>query len=56
MVVSAKMATLHELNTIYGIEDLHDLLEILSVDRINEAKMTKWAELEARSQDRSRGS
>jgi hypothetical protein len=46
------MATLHELNTIYGIEDLHDMLEILSVDRINEAKMARWAEREARSQNR----
>jgi len=53
VIVSAKMASLHELNTIYGVEDLHDMLEILSVDRINEAKMAKWAELEARSQNRS---
>jgi hypothetical protein len=30
------MATLHELQTVYGQEDLHDLLEIIVVDSHNE--------------------
>lgn len=30
------MATVVELNTIYGLEDAQDMLEVLSVDRINE--------------------
>lgn len=29
------MATLHELDTIYGLEDLHDMLEVMAVDSIN---------------------
>jgi hypothetical protein len=35
-VVSSRLATLHELDTIYGIEDLYALLEILSVDAHNQ--------------------
>jgi hypothetical protein len=35
-LVSAKIATLAELQTVYGIKDAHDLLEILTVDRHNE--------------------
>lgn len=27
-----RLATLHEMQTIYGTEDLHDMLEILMVD------------------------
>lgn len=34
-MVSARLATLHELDTIYGVEDLYDLLEILAVDNHN---------------------
>lgn len=30
------MATLHELQTVYGLEDLYDLLEIISVDIHNQ--------------------
>jgi hypothetical protein len=30
------MATLHELQTVYGLRDLWDMLEILSVDAHNE--------------------
>lgn len=30
------MATLAELNSVYGLEDAQDMLEVLSVDRINE--------------------
>jgi hypothetical protein len=31
------MATLHELSTVYGLEDLYDMLEIISVDNHNRA-------------------
>ncbi|HDR9087368.1 TPA: transcription elongation factor GreA [Burkholderia vietnamiensis] len=35
-VVSRRLATLHELQTVYGQDDLHDLLEIIVVDSHNE--------------------
>ena len=35
LVLSAKMATLHEMQTVYGLEDVYDLLEIASVDAHN---------------------
>ena len=35
-VVSEKLATLHELDTVYGSEDLHDMIEILAVNNANE--------------------
>ncbi|MGX2974497.1 hypothetical protein ACWIUH_05875 [Ursidibacter arcticus] len=34
-VVSSKLATLHELQTIYGLEDALDLIEVSSVDAYN---------------------
>jgi len=37
--VSAKMATLIELQTIYGTRDAFDMLEVLIVDQANERKM-----------------
>ena len=39
-VLSRGFATLHELDTIYGTEDLFDLLEIISVDAHNERILT----------------
>ncbi|MDN7913678.1 transcription elongation factor GreA [Burkholderia cepacia] len=35
-VLSRRFATLHELNTVYGQDDLHDLLEVIIVDSHNE--------------------
>ena len=35
-VLSARLATLHELQTVYGVEDAYDLLEVLTVDAHNE--------------------
>jgi hypothetical protein len=35
VLVATKMATLHELDSVYGVEDAYDLLEILQVERIN---------------------
>ena len=34
-VVSSRLATLHELDTVYGVEDMWILLEIHAVDRHN---------------------
>jgi hypothetical protein len=36
IIVSRRLATLYELQTIYGIEDAHDLLEVIAVDAENE--------------------
>ncbi|MCA7985359.1 transcription elongation factor GreA [Burkholderia vietnamiensis] len=36
VVVSRRLATLHELSTVYGQQDLHDLLELVIVDGHNE--------------------
>lgn len=35
-MISARMATMHELNTELGMEDVYDLLEIIAVDAHNE--------------------
>ena len=35
-LVANKYATLNELNTVYTLEDAHDLFEIASVTRYNE--------------------
>lgn len=37
-LVSGKLATLWELQSIYGIMDAYNLLEILKVDQVNELK------------------
>ncbi|QDX29556.1 hypothetical protein [Dickeya poaceiphila] len=34
-VISANRATLHELDTVYGLEDLWALLEIITIDNYN---------------------
>lgn len=36
--MSSKIATLAELQTIYGVEDGYDLLEIVLVDHANERR------------------
>ena len=35
IIVGRRLATLHELDTIYGEQDAHDLLEIIAVDAAN---------------------
>ena len=30
-VISAKLASLHELQTVYGVEDVYDMLEVAAV-------------------------
>jgi len=34
-VISSKLATLYELQTVYGLEDCYNLLEIVIVDNYN---------------------
>lgn len=41
-MISAKKATLHELQTVYSLRDLYDLLEIIYVDIENERIATEW--------------
>lgn len=36
MVVSRRLATLHELQTVYSYEDLLDMYEIIIINNINE--------------------
>lgn len=43
-VVSAKLATLHEMDTVYGLEDLWQLLEINTVDSYNRMVVNKAQE------------
>lgn len=33
--MSGKLATLHELQTVYGVNDLYDMLEIITIDAVN---------------------
>lgn len=35
-MLSAGRATLQELSTVYGLEDLHDLIEIITIDAHNQ--------------------
>ncbi len=37
MLVSRRMATLHELETVYGVQDAYDMLEVVMVDDYNQA-------------------
>lgn len=41
MLISRKLATLHELDTVYGTEDVYNLLEIVAVDNANERELRK---------------
>jgi len=36
IVLSKRMATMVELDTVLGVHDLHDLLEVIAVDSSNE--------------------
>jgi hypothetical protein len=36
-LVSSRLATLRELQEVYGLQDAYDLLEVLTVDRCNHA-------------------
>ena len=39
VVMSSGRASLSELSTIYGVEDVYDILEVLSVDAHNDSVM-----------------
>lgn len=34
-MISARLATLHELDTVYGVNDLYNMLEIVTIDALN---------------------
>jgi len=34
-VIGSRLATLHELDTVYGVEDLYDLIEVVMIDADN---------------------
>jgi len=36
VLISRKFATLHELDTVYGVEDAYNMIEIICVDNANE--------------------
>jgi len=40
-LVSSRLATLHELESVYGVSDAYDLLEIVNVDLINERRLRR---------------
>lgn len=42
-LVSGRHATLHELQTVYGIKDAYDLLELMTVDMVNEFRANEHA-------------
>jgi hypothetical protein len=42
IVVSSGKATLAELQTTYGTEDLYKLLEVVAVDLTNRARIDEW--------------
>ncbi len=46
MIVARGLATLNELNTVYSLKDLYDLLEISNVDSYNRRVVEKAREKE----------
>lgn len=47
-VISGKLATLAELQTVYGVEDAYDMLELLTVDARNHQIAREHYEAEAK--------
>jgi hypothetical protein len=41
MVVSSGKATLHELQSVYGVRDLYNLAEVIGVDSHNRREISK---------------
>lgn len=41
VVIGSRLATLHELETVYGLEDMYDLLEVVEIDAYNERLAAK---------------
>jgi len=44
LIVSCGKATLHELDTVYSLEDEHELIDIIAIDQENEYIANKPAE------------
>ncbi|MCT6838230.1 MAG: hypothetical protein M3036_11345, partial [Bifidobacteriales bacterium] len=47
--ISARLASLYELQTVYGVKDLYDLLEIASVQAENERRSHQMAQQKTRT-------
>ena len=43
-MISSRLATLKELQTVLGVQDLYDLLEVIAVDRANQLLATRKEE------------
>ncbi len=41
VVLSHKMATLHELQSVYSLEDVYDMIEVIMVDNHNQRVLEK---------------
>jgi len=41
MCVSARIATLHELQTVYSLEDAYNMVEVVLVDAYNQQPVNK---------------
>lgn len=48
-MVTARHATLHECQTVYGVEDVYDMLELMAVEAHNRRAV---AEFERRQRER----
>lgn len=46
--MSCRHATLHELQTVYGIMDAYNLLELMTVDAVNEFTANEYAAQQAK--------
>jgi len=40
-VISKGLATLHEIDTVYGTQDIYDMLEVIAVDNHNHNLINK---------------
>lgn len=43
-MIQGRLATLAELDSVYGVEDLHDMLELLMVEAVNRKIIDRDAE------------
>lgn len=47
-MISSGKATLHELDTVYGLEDCYDLMEIAAIDAHNRRVLAEREDRESR--------
>ena len=45
-IIGAELATLHELNTVYGAEDVYDMIEVLNVRAYNRRLIDEAARMD----------